>query len=139
MLSELGLAIAKQESDWDYDPNEKMAVAERLNNPGNLIYAGQRGATPFPVVGADGKTRVFAKWNTKEEGEAGLERQLRVDALRGHTIKSLARKWLGGSPLPTAEGNPTVYAVNIAARLKVPVDTPIAQVWPSKETPLIRG
>ena len=54
-------------------------VAERHNNPGNLIFAGQRGAT----VGETVAGHTFAKFQSTEEGIAALYRQLQLYQRRG--------------------------------------------------------
>lgn len=55
------------------------SVAERHNNPGNLVFAGQRGAT----VGETVAGHTFAKFQSTEEGVAALYRQLQLYQKRG--------------------------------------------------------
>ena len=55
------------------------SVAERHNNPGNLVFAGQRGAT----VGETVAGHTFAKFKSTEEGVAALYRQLQLYQKRG--------------------------------------------------------
>lgn len=55
------------------------SVAERHNNPGNLVFAGQRGAT----VGETVAGHTFAKFQSAEEGVAALYRQLQLYQKRG--------------------------------------------------------
>ncbi|MEG1818066.1 hypothetical protein [Pseudomonas sp.] len=55
------------------------SVAERHNNPGNLVFAGQRGAT----VGETVAGHTFAKFQSTEEGIAALYRQLQLFQQRG--------------------------------------------------------
>lgn len=65
----------------------------RNNNPGNLNYAGQEGATLEP--GAGGR---FARFNTMAEGVTALGRQLRLYASRGNdTIEGIINKYAPGS------------------------------------------
>lgn len=54
-------------------------VAERHNNPGNLVFAGQRGATKGETVAG----HTFAKFQSAEEGVAALYRQLQLYQKRG--------------------------------------------------------
>lgn len=54
-------------------------VAERHNNPGNLVFAGQRGATKGETVAG----HTFAKFQSTEEGVAALYRQLQLYQKRG--------------------------------------------------------
>lgn len=55
------------------------SVAERHNNPGNLVFAGQRGATK----GETAAGHTFAKFQSTEEGVAALYRQLQLYQKRG--------------------------------------------------------
>lgn len=55
------------------------SVAERHNNPGNLVFAGQRGATKGETVAG----HTFAKFQSTEEGIAALYRQLQLYQKRG--------------------------------------------------------
>ncbi len=55
------------------------SVAERHNNPGNLVFAGQRGAT----VGETVAGHTFARFQSTEEGVAALYRQLQLYQKRG--------------------------------------------------------
>jgi len=54
-------------------------VAERHNNPGNLVFAGQRGASKGETVAG----HTFAKFKSTEEGIAALYRQLQLYQQRG--------------------------------------------------------
>ena len=54
-------------------------VAERHNNPGNLVFAGQRGATKGETVAG----HTFAKFKSTEEGISALYRQLQLFQQRG--------------------------------------------------------
>lgn len=70
----------------------------RNNNPGNLNYAGQEGATLEP--GAGGR---FARFNTMAEGVAALGRQLQLYASRGNdTIAGIIAKYAPGNENNTA-------------------------------------
>lgn len=55
------------------------SVAERHNNPGNLVFAGQRGAT----VGETVAGHTFARFKSTEAGIAALYRQLQLYQKRG--------------------------------------------------------
>lgn len=73
--------------------------AERNNNPGNLEFRGQSGATP-----EDGEGR-FAKFATPAEGVEALANQLRLDGSRGlNTIEKIIRKYA-----PSNENNTESY------------------------------
>jgi hypothetical protein len=60
-------------------------LAFRNNNPGNLRFAGQRGASE----GEGG----FARFETAEEGFNALVRQVELDTKRGHTVESFINKY----------------------------------------------
>lgn len=60
--------------------NKKGAsVAERHNNPGNLIFAGQKGATKGETIAG----HTFAKFETQQAGIQALHRQLQLYQKRG--------------------------------------------------------
>lgn len=86
--------------------------AYQNNNPGNLIYAGQAGATP----GAGG----FARFATYDDGMNALQNQLQLYASRGLTIQGMMNVY---APAAQAGNNPTLYAANIAGALGVSPDT----------------
>lgn len=69
-------------------------LAYANNNPFNLKFAGQDGAT----MGYKG----FAKFPTVEDGVAAGYRQIALDADRGHTIGSFLTKYA-----PPSDGNDT--------------------------------
>ncbi len=64
-------------------PND--TLASRNFNPGNLRFAGQRGASE----GEDG----FARFENATSGFDALKRQVSLDAGRGHTIDSFINKY----------------------------------------------
>lgn len=103
------------------------SVATRLNNPGNLVYVGQSGATPVRVTGADGKVRTFASWPTPDEGWAGLVRDLELKASRGMDLQAIINAWA-----PASDGNNTTkYYLNVARFLGIDTDTNPAAGSPS--------
>ena len=72
------------------------------NNPGNLRYAGQYGATK----NANG----FAVFSSPELGRLALERQIALDANRGKTLAS----FLGGYA-PPSENATATYVRNVSS------------------------
>lgn len=78
-----------------------------LNNPGNLMYAGQSGATPVTVNGS-----TWASFPTYEAGYQALLNQIALDASRGLTILQFTSKY---APAGHGTNDPVVYAANIAA------------------------
>ena len=75
-------------TDTNYDftitiPGSTLAI--RNNNPGNLRFAGQRNAT----LGEAG----FARFESLEEGFIAVIRQVKLDASRGHTLRTFLNKY----------------------------------------------
>lgn len=122
-LSSIARAIAEVEGYF-----KPGTVAARLNNPGNLVYVGQQGATPAPITGADGRVRTFARFASPEAGEAALDRDLALKAGRGLTIEQTIQAWLGNTTVKNAEGDPILYTHLVASRLGVSPSTPLADV-----------
>lgn len=85
------------------------SLSYRLNNPGNLTYAGQSGATPVQVCNPN--CHQFASFDTYEDGETALQNQLSLDASRGWSIQQTINAWAPASD----NNNPTSYAAQVAA------------------------
>lgn len=82
------------------------SLSYNLNNPGNLIYAGQPGATPTTVNGT-----TWAQFSSYAAGFQALLNQIALDASRGLTISQFTAKYA-----PASDGNdPAAYANNLAA------------------------
>lgn len=110
-MTPLAQAIARFEGY--YTPG---TVAARNNNPGNLKYAGQPGA-----IGAD--RQGYAIFRTASDGWAALERQIQLDAGRGHTLSTFLHKYAPAAENPT--GN---YIRFVSATLGVPADIPLSTI-----------
>ena len=93
------------------------SIAYTNNNPGNLVYAGQAGATP----GANG----FAVFDSYADGEAALQNQIQLYASRGDTISQMMNIY---APATQAGNNPTAYAQTIANALGVSPDTTLTDL-----------
>ena len=66
----------------------------RDNNPTDLMYANQEGATPDPYTDPWGHHRVMAKFADLAAGITAASRQVELDYGRGvHTIRDLAHAW----------------------------------------------
>lgn len=85
------------------------------NNPGNLRFAGQEGATE----GEGG----FAKFATADAGVKALENQIKLDAKRGHTLESFVYKYA-----PPSENDTKKYLADIETATSSTAETPIAQI-----------
>jgi hypothetical protein len=90
-------------------------LAYTNNNPGNLIYVGQAGATP----GAGG----FAAFPSYDAGYQALLNQIQNYANRGLTIDQMMNLY---APAGQGTNNPTAYANTIASALGVSTDTTVA-------------
>jgi hypothetical protein len=101
------------------------SVAYTNNNPGNLIYAGQPGAT----LGPNG----FAVFPTYDAGEQALLNQLNLDQSRGLTISQEMAKW---APAGQGSNDPVSYANQVAAALGVSPDTTLASAFSDSGSPL---
>lgn len=88
----------------------KGTLASVNNNPGNLRFANQPGATP----GKGG----FAKFSTPEEGAAALVRQVALDVSRGNTLATLISKYA-----PPSENNTAQYIAQAAKSLGISANT----------------
>jgi hypothetical protein len=113
VTSTIAGAIQRQEG---YYPG---SVAYRNNNPGNLIYAGQPGATK----GAVG----FAVFPSYQDGLDALDNQIQLYAGRGLTIQGMMDVY---APASQAGNNPVLYASNVAAALGVSPDTQLTALSP---------
>ena len=91
-LEELIAAIERQEGF-----PKPGTLPTRLNNPGDLIWANQRGATPHAVTGADKKVRIFASFTTLALGILALKVQIAIDA-QAKRHETLAVRSIEGSP-----------------------------------------
>jgi hypothetical protein len=94
------------------------------NNPGNLVYAGQTGASQ----GAGG----FASFTSYAAGETALENQILLDATRGTdvngnpttTVTQLISSWA-----PASTGNNTAaYIASVAAQTGYDPDAPLSSL-----------
>lgn len=106
-VNTIAQAIQQQEG---YYPG---SLAYRNNNPGNLVYAGQTGATQ----GAGG----FAAFPSYDVGYQALLNQIQLYAGRGYSIQQMMNIYLGsGDPnitAPASQGDSTAYASTIASAL----------------------
>jgi hypothetical protein len=112
----LANAIFRQEGVLDSSGNwVTSSLGYRLNNPGNLNYAGQPGATPTTL--GNGQEAQFA---TLEDGIAATDRQLSLDASRGLTLAQRLQTW--------ATGNQGAYVNNVSGWLGVDPNTPLSDL-----------
>lgn len=103
----------------------------RNNNPGNLNYVGQRGAT---LEG--GEKGRFAKWQTAREGLQALANQLRLYSDRGlDSIRKVINTYS-----PSSENDTESYINQLAAFMGIdPDDTFDVKTDPAALAMLMRG
>lgn len=88
----------------DVNTPGKPSLASRNNNPGNLIFVGQAGASIGEGSFKDdkGKRYNYASFPTKEAGIAALKNQINIDAGRGMTLYDFIAKY---APTDKSAGN----------------------------------
>jgi hypothetical protein len=97
------------------------SLAYRNNNPGNLMYVGQPGATQ----GANG----LAVFSSYDAGYQALLNQINLDASRGETISQFTAKYA-----PASAGNdPTSYANTIASAAGLSPSDPLSAALASSD------
>ena len=112
----LAQAIFRQEGTTDASGNwVASSLGYRLNNPGNLNYAGQPGATPSGQGNGS-----EAQFDTLADGIAATNAQLAKDAGRGLTIQDEFTKW--------ATGNQAAYIANVSDWTGYDPSTPLSTV-----------
>lgn len=90
-------------------------LADKNNNPGNLRFVGQAGATQ-----GDGG---FAKFNTPEDGWLALQNQIRLDQSRGLTLAQFVEKYA-----PSTENDTNLYIQQMSQWLGVDPNVPLASL-----------
>lgn len=89
------------------------SLAQRNNNPGNLRYVGQTGATQ----GQGG----FAAFATPEAGQQALIDQVNLDASRGLTLAQFLAKFA-----PPSENDTTNYIQFVSSQTGIDPNEPLA-------------
>lgn len=95
-------------------------IASVHNNPGNLMYANQQGATKGEAKEGGGN---WAKFETPEAGYNALKRQIALDSARGHTLGSFIGKYA-----PEFENNVAAYTKNVEGFTGARADTPLTEI-----------
>jgi len=87
-------------------------------NQGHLVWAGQRNATGIYVG-----DRTWAAWPSEEEGWQGLMRQIRLDAGRGHSLKTFVEKFA-----PRFENRTDLYVKSVSEWSGIPATAQLSDV-----------
>jgi hypothetical protein len=122
-MTKLEILIAAIERREGFGPPRNLPT--RINNPGDLMYAGQANAKPHPVIGTDGKTRYYAAFDTVEHGRQAERNQIALDAsaARHETLAGFIGKYA-----PPSENNTGTYLAAIMAALGVTnPNTPLSE------------
>lgn len=106
----------------------KNSIAERHNNPGNLMFANQAGATRGESRKGGGH---WARYPSLQAGLDGLTRQIEIDKFgkdskgkpRNHTLSTFVNKYA-----PNFENDTTSYINTIVKSLNIPMDTPLQDI-----------
>jgi hypothetical protein len=114
----LACAIATQEGAFGAATNRPVV----RNNPGDLRFAGQKGAIT-PSVPNDIAT--FVKLS---QGTAALFRQLWLQVASGQTVRQIIAQW---APPGVDQNNTTVYLQNVLNWTGLPADTPVLDLLPA--------
>ena len=117
----LAAAIAKQEG-W-LTPGKLPTIR---NNPGDLRFAGQLGATrPDGTTTGHLPTEPIAQFATPEAGITALYRQIWAQVAQGQTVAQIIAQWA-----PPTENDTSTYLANVLAWTKLPKDTPVLRLLP---------
>jgi hypothetical protein len=107
------------------------SVGYRNNNPTNLGYAGQPGASPVTMYDPGAGTSVtYAKFDTLQDGIAAAGRQLSLDASRGLTLAQRIATW--------STANHQAYINNVSSWLGVDPNTPLSAIEGTSSPPDFR-
>jgi hypothetical protein len=101
LIERLAAAIACQEGWFEPLKDGKPNVPQSLNNPGDLMFAGQTGAT-------EDRDPDFAYWHTPQAGIVGLYRDLLAKIAKGLTLREVIEVWA-----PPSENDTEVYLRNV--------------------------
>jgi len=125
-------AISRQEGSMNADGSwNTSSVGYRNNNPTNLGYAGQPGASPVTIYDPVAGTNVtYAAFDTLADGIAAAGRQLSLDASRGLTLAQRIATW--------STANHQAYINNVSSWLGVDPSTPLSTIEGTSSPPDFR-
>ena len=114
-------AIATQEGELS---------SHTRNNPGNLRYSGQHGATrPDGYTGPVRADEPVAQFDTWVGGIIALYRQIWLQVAMGQTVRQIVSQFA-----PPNENDTAVYIADVAKWTGLALDTPVRDLLP----PLVR-
>lgn len=95
-------------------------IAKVHNNPGNLKFVGQDGATEGEPAEDGGS---WAKFDSPEAGLEALRAQIELDASRGQTLREFVTKYA-----PPGSNDTETYIAQAAKELRASPDDPLSAV-----------
>lgn len=98
----------------------KGSIANRNNNPGNLMFVGQNGATQGEPKEGGG---YWAKFDSPESGWNALQNQIETDKARGLTLGGFISKYA-----PSSENNTAAYIASVAKSIGATENTPLSKI-----------
>jgi len=107
-------AIATQEGFFSSDPE---VIPRKQNNPGDLRYAGQLGATGWKIA-----PEPIATFSDLPHGVAALYRQVWQWVAMGLTLREMIAR--------QDQATEAVYLANVQEWTGLPADTPILELLP---------
>jgi hypothetical protein len=99
---------------------ESSRIAKEHNNPGNLKFAGQTGATEGEDAQDGGK---WAKFESPEAGVEALREQIELDAGRGQTVREFVTKYA-----PPGSNDTETYIKQAAEALRADPDDKLSNL-----------
>jgi hypothetical protein len=118
----LACAIAMQEG-WFQDG----AIPQLRNNPGDLRFAHQIGATIPGGLTADflAQPQPIAQFGSRALGLTALFRQLWLQVAEGQTVRQIISQWA-----PATENDTSAYLQDVLNWTGLPADTPVLELLP---------
>ena len=114
----LACAIATQEGWFAGE-----TLARLRNNPGNLRFAGQPGASEPPGLA---NPAPIAQFSSIPLGVTALCRQLWLQVAEGQTVAQIISQWA-----PPAQNDTSAYLQNVLDWTGLPADTPVIELLPA--------
>lgn len=135
LVSQMAAAITKVEGYFPPGtpgyPNG--SVAYQNNNPGNLMYAGQAGASPGGAAG-------FAKFDTLADGQAALNNQIQSQINKGQNLQQFFYQYAPPNTSNAAGAQQTqsatdAYIATVSQQLGIGPSVPLNQVQTGNYSP----
>jgi hypothetical protein len=93
------------------------------NNPGDLRFAGQAGAS---VPAGASQPRPIAQFASQALGTTALFRQIWLQVAEGQTVRQIISQWA-----PANENDTSAYLKNVLRWTGLPADVPVLELLPA--------